>query len=142
MRGGSLSWKQPFSFHLLLSYCYSLLNLLIHLFVILFGTVSCLCYLSCHKTLITEVLRLKRSRTEYVPVLGLQLVSIPLWEKYMRAQTREVAVEEFIDMEEAVSRKFATLMQSAVLSESEDGDLNAILERSQSTTVLRRKAVR
>jgi len=77
-----------------------------------------------------------------VPVLGLQLVSIPLWEKYMRAQTREVAVEEFIDMEEAVSRKFATLMQSAVLSESEDGDLNAILERSQSTTVLRRKAVR
>jgi len=40
MRGGSLSLKQPFSLHLLLFYYYSLLNLLIHLIVILFGTVS------------------------------------------------------------------------------------------------------
>jgi len=32
--GGSLSLKQPFSFHLLLSYYYSLLNLLIHLVVV------------------------------------------------------------------------------------------------------------
>jgi len=56
--------------------------------------------------------------------------------------TREVAGEEFPDMEEAVSRKFATLVQPTVLSEPEDGDLNAILERRHSTTVLRRKAVR
>jgi hypothetical protein len=55
--------------------------------------------------------------------------------------TLEVA-GEFPDMEEAVSRKFATLMQPTVLSEPEDGDLNAILERRQSTTELRRKAVR
>lgn len=56
--------------------------------------------------------------------------------------TRKVAGEEFPDLEEAESRKFATLMQATVLSEPEDGDLNAILERHQSTTVLRRKAVR
>jgi len=45
-------------------------------------------------------------------------------------------------MEEAVSSKFATLMQPTVPSEPEDGDLNAILERCQSTTALRRKALR
>ena len=69
----------------LLSYYYTLLNLLIHLFLVLFGTVSCLCYLSCHKTLITRVRLLNRSGTEYVPVLGLQQVKIPLWEKYLTA---------------------------------------------------------
>jgi hypothetical protein len=56
--------------------------------------------------------------------------------------TRKVAGEEFPDLDEAVSRNFATLMQERLLSEPEDGDLNAILERRQSTTVLRRKPVR
>jgi len=42
VRGGILSLKQPFSFYLLLFNNYSLLDLLIHLFVVLFGTVSVL----------------------------------------------------------------------------------------------------
>jgi len=71
VRGGSLSLKQTFSFHLLLTYYYSLLNLLIHLFVVLFGTVSCFCYLSCHKTPIAGARPPKRPRVEIVPVLGL-----------------------------------------------------------------------
>jgi len=56
--------------------------------------------------------------------------------------TRKVAGEEFPDVQEAVSRKFATLMQATVFNEPEDGDLNAILERRQPTIVLRRKTVR
>jgi hypothetical protein len=56
--------------------------------------------------------------------------------------TRKVAGEEFPDLDGAVSRNFATLMQATVLSEQEVGDLNAILERRQSATVLRRKPVR
>jgi len=70
VRAGSLSGKQPFPFYLLLFYYYPMLNLLLQLFVVLFGFVCCLCYLSRHKTLITEVRLLKQSRTEYVPVLG------------------------------------------------------------------------
>ena len=66
VHGGSLSLKQPFSFHLLLFYYYSLLDLLIHLFVVLFGTVSCLCYLSCHKTLIAGAQPPKRPMVEVV----------------------------------------------------------------------------
>ena len=86
MRGWNLSLKQPFSFHLLLSYYSALLNLLIHLFVVLFITASCLCYLPCHKTPVTDVRLLKRCRTQYVPVLRLQQVSLPVWESYLRAQ--------------------------------------------------------
>jgi len=66
-------WKFKFEATIFISFVIVLLlfllYLLIYLRVVLFGTVSCLCYLSCHKTLITEVQLLKRSRTEYVPVL-------------------------------------------------------------------------
>ena len=50
--------------------------------------------------------------------------------------------EEFPDMKEAVSGKFLILMQPIVLSEPEDGDLDACLERRPPTTVLWRKVVR
>ena len=46
MHGGSLSLKQPFSLHLLLFYYYPMVNLLIQLFVVLFGTVSVLVLLT------------------------------------------------------------------------------------------------
>jgi len=42
VRGGCLSLKQLFSLHSILFYYYPMLNILIHLFVVLFGTVSLL----------------------------------------------------------------------------------------------------